>query len=172
MSINTVTIMANYINGRMENSGRAMADDGLTGKAFEVGTRSYIMGRLAKAVKAQGKTDIRFTNNGKRFTCEIKSACGEIETAVNNQYIIYAPIVNISQPAESQGYVMTRKQWADFVNGYNGRGKFTRIDSRGHEHIQSFYGSETVRPKASKAIARYIWEYMATLPTVEEFFDR
>lgn len=172
MTITTAEIMLNYIMERMGNSDRATADDGMNGKAFEIATRSYIMRRMAKAVKAQGKTDIRFTNNGKRFTCEIKSACGEIETAANNQYVIYAPIVNISQPAERQGYVMTREQWNNFVNGYNGRGKFTRIDSRGHVHIQSFYGNEFIRPKASKAIARYIWEYMETLPTVEEFFDK
>ena len=172
MTFTTAEIMLNYIMERMGNSDRATADDGIIGKAFEIATRSYIMGRLAKTVKAQGKVDIRFTNNGKRFNCEIKSACGEIDIPSRNKYIVYAPIVNISQPAERQGYVMTLEQWNKFINGYNGRGKFTRIDSRGHKHIQSFYGSETIRPKASKAIARYIWEYMETLPTVEEFFDK
>lgn len=172
MSINTVTIMANYINGRMVNSGKARKDDGLTGKAFEVGTRSYIMQRTANKVKPAGKTDITFTYNGKRYTCEIKKACGEIEKVKNNKYVIYCPYVDINVPAEKQGYIMTREQWIEFIDGYNGRGKFTKIDNRGHEHIQSFYVSETVRPKASKAIARYIWEYMATLPTVEEFFNK
>lgn len=169
MKKTTIEIMRDYINARENNT----SDSGLNGKAFELAIRSYIMNRTAKAVKAQGKTDIRFTFDGSRHTCEIKTACGEIEQAAKNQYVIYCSNVDINEPAESQGYIFTREEWLDFVNGYNGRGSFIRIDkNRGHAHIQSFYVSESIRPKASKPIARYIAESLANQPTVEEFFNR
>ena len=170
--MDTIKIMNDYINNKLQASDKACADDGINGKAFEVAIRSYIMNRIAKQVKPQGKTDIRFTMNGKRFTCEIKTACGEIETAEANQYIIYCADVDTSFPAEEQGYVFTREQWQAFINGYTGRGKFLRADNRGHLHIQSFYVSETKRPKASKPIARYIEEVLFDMPTVEEFFNK
>lgn len=164
--IDSVKIMQNFLNEKNA------LDSGMYGKAFEIAIRSYIMGREAKAVKAQGKTDIRFTFDGSRHTCEIKTACGEVEQTAKNQYVIYCANVDPDFPAELQGYVFTREQWIDFLNGYNGRGSFLRVDSkRGHTHIQSFYVSETVRPKASKAIARYIEETLFDMPTVEEFFE-
>lgn len=163
----TTDIMRDY----MERT--TTADSGAEGKAFEIALRSYISKREVFTVKAQGKTDIRATADGTRYTCEIKSACGEVETAEKCQLILYAPVVDIFAPAESQAYVFTREQWREFLNGYEGRGKFLREDSkRGHLHIQSFYVSETIRPKASKPIARYIWEVCEALPTVEEFFAR
>ena len=167
MNKSTIEIMRSY----MERT--ATTDSGAEGKAFEVALRSYISRRETKQVKAQGKVDIRATAEGVRYTCEIKSACGEIETADKCQLILYAPVVDISTPAENQAYVFTREQWREFLNGYEGRGKFLREDSkRGHLHIQSFYVSETIRPKASKPIARYIREVCEALPTVEEFFAR
>lgn len=169
MKKTTVQIMRDYINARENNTN----DSGLYGKAFELAIRSYIMNRIAKRVKAQGKIDIKFTFDGSRHTCEIKTACGEIEQAAKNQYVIYCSNVDINKPAETQGYIFTRKEWLDFVNGYTGRGSFVRVDSkRGHAHIQSFYVSETIRPKASKPIARYIAKSLANQPTVEEFFNR
>lgn len=165
--MDTVKIMKEYINSK------STSDSGVYGKAFELAIRSYIMGRKAKAVKAQGKVDIRFTFDGKRHTCEIKTACGEIEQAVSNQYIVYCSNVDPDFPAEQQGYIFTREQWIDFINGYTGRGSFVRVDSkRGHTHIQSFYVSETIRPKASKPIARYIESVLFDMPTVEDFFER
>lgn len=165
--MNTIEIMKAYLNGRKEN------DSGAEGKAFEIAIRSYITGRTQKAVKKQGQTDIRFTFDGKRHTCEIKTACGEIETAESNQFIIYCANVDTDFPAESQGYVFTREQWKTFLDGYTGRGSFVRYDSkRGHAHIQSFYVSDTVRPKASKAIARYIESVLFNMPTVADFFGR
>lgn len=163
---NTIEIMHEEIAKRDNN------DSGIYGKAFEIAIRSYIMNRRVKAVKSQGKTDIRFTFDGSRHTCEIKTACGEIETAVNNQYVIYCANVDPDFPAEQQGYVFTREQWRDFLNGYTGRGQFTRTDSHGHLHIQSFYVSDTIRPKASKPIAAYIESVLFDLPTVEDFFER
>ena len=165
--MNTINIMHNHIDNADSN------DSGIYGKAFEIAIRSYIMNRTAKGVKAQGKTDIRFTFDGKRHTCEIKTACGEIEQCAGNQYVIYCPNVDPDFPAELQGYVFTRNEWLSFVNGYTGRGSFVRIDKkRGHAHIQSFYVSETIRPKASKAIARYIEEVLFDMPTVADFFGK
>lgn len=147
-------------------------DDGAVGKAFEIAIRSYIQKRLAVRVKPQGKTDIRLTLDGKRLTCEIKTACGDIATAASNQVVIYCPMVEDGVPAEEQGRVFTREEWMKFVEGYEGRGSFTRADKQGRLHIQSFYGSETVRPKASKAIRRYIDEVCEGQPTLEEWLGR
>jgi hypothetical protein len=166
--MNTSDIMLRYVFTHKANE-----DSGVDGKAFEVAIRSYIMGRNVKAVKGQGKTDIRFSLDGKRYTCEIKSACGELNGTESAQFVIYCPNVDIWFPAELQGYVFTREQWADFLNGYTGRGKFLRYDSkRGKYHIQSFYVSEEIRPKASKPIAAYIESVLFDMPTVEEFFGR
>lgn len=165
--MNTVEIMVNYVaNGKAE-------DSGLFGKAFETGIRSYIMRRKVTKVKQQGKTDIRFTYEGKRYYCEIKSACGELDGTDKADFIIYCPTVDVLFPAELQGYVFTNAQWQDFITGYTGRGQFIRHDAKkGHDHIQSFYVSETVRPKASKPIARYIESVLFDMPTVEDFFQK
>lgn len=163
----TIEIMQEFCEGRNG------ADSGLLGKAFEIAVRSYIAGRTAKTVKGQGLTDIRFTYGDKRYTCEIKTACGEIEMASRSQFVIYAPTVDIEEVAEGQGFVFTREEWLDFINGYTGRGSFVRADKkRGHSHIQSFYVSEDIRPKASKPIANYIWEVCSGQPSIEEFFQR
>lgn len=165
----SVRAMRLYLNGINTNT----KDSGRKGKAFEIGICTYITRRTRTKVKKQGKTDIRFSKDGKRYTCEIKSACGELDGTDKSQFIIYCPTVDPDTPAEEQGYVFTRDEWQAFINGYTGRGSFIRMDAdRGHEHIQSFYVSETVRPKASKPIARYIAETMATMPTVEEFFNK
>lgn len=149
------------------------SDSGKSGKVYECAIRSYISGRLQCKVKPQGRNDITFTFDGSRFPAEIKTACGEVEMADKAQYIIYCPVVDLEFPAELQGYVFTRKEWQNFLDGYTGRGKFLREDkARGHLHIQSFYVSETVRPKASKPIASYIWQVCDEQPTVEEFFER
>lgn len=167
MKKSTVEIMREFI------ANADKYDSGKEGKAFEIAIRAYISGREPERVKAQGKTDIKASANGKRLTCEIKSACGEIETAEKSQVIIYASYVNAAEPAEKQGRVFTREQWKEFLNGYDGRGQFIKHDEkRGHDHIQSFYVSETVRPKASKPIARYIERVLESQPTVEEFFNR
>lgn len=165
--INTIEIMENYLTINAN-----VRDSGLLGKAYEVAIRSYISGRPYSKIKSQGKADITFTDeNGKRFTCEIKTACGEIEMADRSQYVIYCPVVDAEFLAELQGYVFTREEWQTFINGYTGRGSFTRLDTKkNHLHIQSFYVSDTVRPKASKTIATYIWDRCDEQPTVDEFF--
>lgn len=168
MKKSTIEIMNNYTTNKANS-----LDSGINGKAFEIAIRSYIMNRTQARVKAQGKTDIRFTFEGSRHTCEIKTACGEIEQAAKNQFVVYCPYVDTSKTAESQGYIFTREEWQAFINGYTGRGSFIRVDEkRGHAHIQSFYVNENVRPKASKPIAKYIWNACENQPTVEEFFNK
>ena len=146
-------------------------DSGRLGKAFECAIREYLSGRTVTKVKAQGKIDAYFSftseNKRKKVTVEIKTACGEIETCDRSQFIIYCPEVITDCDAQAQGYVFSRDQWVAFVNGYTGRGSFTRASARGHLHIQSFRSDS--RPKASKPIAEYIWATCTELPTVEEW---
>ena len=170
----TVRIMRDYIQQRIDAAGLEQVgkDFGVFGKAFEIAIRCYVGNKLSAegmTVKAQGKVDMYARFQGKSFPFEIKTACGNISTV--KPYIIYCPNVDITFPAELQGYVFTRQQWADFINGYNGRGSFLRKGSDGL-HIQSFYVSETIRPKASKVIARYIESVLFEMPTVQEFFAR
>lgn len=170
--VDTISIMKEYIMFRLQNSKNALKDFGLYGKAFEIAIRCYIMNRTSRhgmTVKGQGKTDIKFSYQDKRYTCEIKTACGNITDAHKSQYIIYCMNVDPSFPAEQQGYVFTREQWLDFLANYDGRGSLTKVASDGL-HIQSFYVNENIRPTASKAITRYIERTLFDLPTVEEFF--
>lgn len=146
-------------------------DSGAIGKAFECAIREYLSGRAVQRVKAQGKVDAYFSftcdDKRRKVTVEIKTACGEIETCDRSQFIIYCPEVATDCDAEAQGFVFSREQWKAFVNGYTGRGSFTRTSSRGHLHIQSFRSEG--RPKASKPIAEYIWATCSELPTVEDW---
>ena len=146
-------------------------DKGRFGKAYECAIREYLSGRPVKAIKAQGKADAYFSfeanEKRKQVTVEIKTACGDIGTAHKSQFIIYCPEVDFTEDAEAQGYVFSRQEWIDFVNGYTGRGSFTRVNSRGELHIQSFQSES--RPKASKPIAEYIWSTCIEHPTVEEW---
>ena len=175
LNVETVAIMEYYIKKRFANSGKkALSDYGIMGKAYEIAVRAYLMNRSKSygklRVKPQGKTDITVTINGKTYTCEIKTGCGNIETAGKNAIIIYCPNVDINFPAELQGYVFMREDWIAFLNGYTGRGSFT-VKKPDGLHIQSFYVSDTIRPKASKAIARYIENVLYDMPTIAEFFN-
>lgn len=175
LKVKTVTVMEDYIKSRFANSGKkALTDFGIMGKAFEIAVRAYLM-NYSKSysklrVKPQGKTDITVTKDGKAYTCEIKTGCGNIETASKNALIIYCPNVDITFPAELQGYVFSREQWTAFINGYTGRGSFT-VKKPDGLHIQSFYVSDTIRPKASKAIARYIDGVLYDMPTIADYFN-
>lgn len=166
--IDTILIMSE------ELSTRKATDDGALGDAYEIATRSYISGRRVRLVKGQGKPDITFTMNGKHYRTEVKHQNGELNDnlLLKNQYIIFAPVVDPTQPAEKQGYVFTREDWEMFLTSYTGRGQLLKYDtSREKYHLQSYYISETKHAKASKPIARYIWDFVSTLPTVEEFFE-
>ena len=146
-------------------------DSGRFGKAFELALREDFSGRKQNAVKSQGKTDAIFTfkvnDKRKSVTVEIKTACGEIEMADKAQFIVYCPDVSEAYEAKQQGYVFSREEWRGFINGYTGRGSFTRVSTRGHIHIQSFRSA--TRPKASQPIADYIWDCCYNQPTAEEW---
>ena len=167
----TIQIMNDYINERLAQSEKAKLDSGLVGKAFELGVRSYIMHRSVKNVKTANKTDIRFTYNGKRYNCEIKSACGELNGTEKAAYVIYCAEVDVNDYVEYQARVFTAEQWREFLEGYNGRGNFLKYDSkRGKYHIQSFRSEG--RPTASVPMRNYIDEVLFELPDLEEFFGR
>lgn len=164
--MNTVKIMHEEI------SIRKATDSGAKGDAGEIAACSYIMGRRVHWVKKADKPDIRFSGkDGKRYTAEIKTACGELNDTYNKQFVFYCPDVDENSPIEGQMFVFTREEWLTFLNGYKGRGQLIRYDSkRGLTHIQSFYVSETVRPKASKPLGNYVFSAVLNQPTLEEFF--
>lgn len=171
MKKSTIELMQDYVANRMALNVNAVNDDGIKGKAFEIAVRSFIMNRSVKAVKTANKTDIRFTYNGKRYNCEIKSACGELDGTEKAAYVIYCAEVDVNDYAEYQARVFTAEQWAEFLNGYTGRGQFIRTDSkRGKSHIQSFRSEG--RPKASKPMRDYIDSVLFELPDLAEFFER
>lgn len=147
-----------------------MDDYGFAGKVGELLIRSYLTGKRVKMVKAQGKVDLWKRVNGRQYRIEIKTACGNItDIEKHNDLIIYCPHYALSADAPDEFVVFTREQWIEFINGYTGRGKLTKEGSDGL-HIQSFYVSDTIRPKASKPIANYIASWCENLPTVREFF--
>lgn len=172
-------IMLGYIADAFEKYGAeaAAAHDGLLGEAFEAGCYYFMTGHILKHCKTAGKVDIRtsaFTEGPKPENTEVKSSTGEIEALweTRTKWIIYCPIVDPFKNVEEQAHVFDHDEWLDFCNSYPGRGQFLRYDKkRGHWHIQSFYGSETVRPKASKAIRKYIDDYLEMVPTLAEFYE-
>lgn len=148
-----------------------MSDSGKYGKAYEMALREYFSGRKSIRVKPQGKFDAYVTfwigDSRKEVTVEIKTACGDIATAHKSQFIVYCPEVRTDREPEMQGYVFSREEWREFVNGYTGRGAFTRVDKVGRKHIQSFRSAG--RPKASRPIAEYIWAVCESKPTAAEW---
>lgn len=172
--LNTIEFMARYIAMRLENSETATIDDGLIGKAFEVAIRYYMTHRRNFKVKAQGKADIRSkVFGGKAETVEIKTACGELDDTLKDscKWIIYCPDVDLNLEAEYQAYVFSKDEWIAFLENYNGRGSLTRRTSNGKLHIQSFYVSDSKRPKASKAIANYIIETCNGQSLLADFYE-
>ena len=160
----TISVALNFIALAYQRNPKAAAnDDGLTGKAAEVAIRSYMMRfrKTVKRVKSQGKVDVRSVKfSGKAENAEIKTACGKLRDTLKPscKWIIYCPDVDFTISLEYQFYVFSHDEWIDFLEGYPGKGKFTRVDDAGEIHIQSFYISESKRPKASKPMADYIWE--------------
>jgi hypothetical protein len=162
----------NTINYYLEKLNAKSTDYGNLGDACELAVREFLTGREQAKVKSQGKKDAYFSylENGKvkKLACEIKIGCGEIDNLEKSQIIFYAPEIDKNKPIENQIFVFSRQEWLDFLNGYDGRGKLIRVDSkRNHKHIQSFY-SET-RPKASKPIANYIWKTCLDKKTLAEW---
>lgn len=165
----TMNNIQQLINERNENP----KSTGILGKCFECAVKELLSGRHRTKIRPQGKTDAYFTfkteDKRKCVTVEIKTACGEIDYCTKSQYIIYAPEVNLIDDIEEMGFVFTREEWVNFINGYTGRGKFTRVTPDGKTHIQSFYS--TTRPKASKPIADYIWNACFDQPTIAQWIE-
>lgn len=140
---------------------------GNNGIAFEIACRAYTSKRAPEklVLAPAGKVDARLTAGKKKVTIEYKTACGNIAGAEKAQYIVYCPEVDMNIPVEKQAFVFSRAEWVDFINNYPGRGKFLRYAKDGSIHIQSFYCP--TRPKASKAIADYVWESCFEKPTLE-----
>lgn len=150
--------------------------DGIVGEACELALRSYLARRAVRVVKQQGKVDacVTYKVEGKRrsVTLEVKTACGRVDNTASAQFVAYWPEPDPEVEVELGFVVFTREEWRDFLNGYNGRGKFLRVDNKGYTHIQSFRGLYTgVRPKASKPIAEYIYSTIEDLPTAEEWIE-
>lgn len=102
---------------------------------------------------------------------EIKSGCGELP---NGKYgfVIYCPEVDINLSVLDQARVFTRDQWNSFLNGYPGRGAFTRMTwDSAHKvqtpHIQSFRSAG--RPKASKPMRDYIDAVCESMPSLRKW---
>ena len=155
------------------------ADDcGRVGKAVELAVASYLNKNTRERVREQGKIDVRAcyrdTNGKTRYaSVEVKTACAEIDNAERAPFVAYWPEPDVDVDIEHSVVVFTREQWAAFINGYNGRGKFVRVDAkRGKSHIQSFRGLYTgVRPSASLPIAEYIYSVVESMPTLAEWWD-
>lgn len=139
-------------------------DSGRFGKAAEIAVASHFARRLEWSVKSVKSFDLRSKHFGK---VEIKTCLGTLNDTEKADTVFYAPIIDLNYPLADQFYIFTKEEWHDFLNGYNGRGQFVVENPHTNDkRIQSFYVSEEVRPKASKAIRRYIDEFTSTLPTL------
>ena len=164
------------INDFNEELAKKKATDlGGIGDAFEVAIHRLLTGKRYE-VKGYGLVDCitkQLTSESSKV--EIKTACGgQIENTFNADFVIYCPLVNNDIEFSRQAFVFNNAQWLDFLNGYHSTkgGKLLRFNKvRNTYQIQSFYGSETVRPRASKTLANYIWEYCYNMPTLYDIFN-
>ncbi|MBO7604917.1 MAG: hypothetical protein J6S61_00425 [Elusimicrobiaceae bacterium] len=154
-------------------------ESGKEGKAFELTIRSLLAGRLMTTLVINGLWDLtskmiqRYYNLPKLPKVEVKHACCQLPKPVD--YVVYTPVLYSDESLLSQSYVFTWEEWQAMLNGYEGRGQLTKFNaSRNCYNIQSFYGSETIRPKASKPIANYLWSCCLekiTLAEMKESFE-
>lgn len=155
----------------------AETSSGYINSACEMAANSYTSGREVKKIKPAGKPDSYFTykgKDGKRHTLviEYKTACGRIDNLGKPDFVGYWP-----EPVEDievqDGFVMfSYEEWLDFLEGYPGRGKTTRLSKNGEVHIQSFRGLMTgARPNASVPLAEYIYDACEGQPTLREFVE-
>lgn len=147
---------------------------GASGDAFECGCRAFSSGRRVLKTARQGCYDgCLKAADGKRYSVEFKTACGNIRDTLRAQVIVYCILLDPDLPPQDQGRVFTREEWQALLDGYTGRGNLIRLDSKtGDPHIQSFYGSETVRPKASKPLRAYLDAACLHQPTFREWTGR
>lgn len=149
-------------------------NDGAVGAAVELAVKSYLFGRRVTKVQTRGKKDAYFTveldgDKRRKTTLEIKTACGRIDDCAASAWVVYWAEPDPDTDVEFSAVVFSKSEWKAFVNGYTGRGSFTRTASDGL-HIQSFRGLLTdVRPKASKPIAEYIYSVCENQPTLAEW---
>ena len=170
-TINESAMLSDFIATRKDT------DTGRVGRAFELVVRSCVHMRVEKNIYHTDAVDMVSSVIGKYFglgrsaRCEIKTACGELpEREVD--CVIYCPLVEDCFPMTEQAYVFTWEAWNEMLSGYSGRGSLIHVNAiRGTRHIQSFYGSESVRPKASKPIANYLWECCNGQPTVADILE-
>lgn len=161
-------------------------DCGALGKAFEIATRAFIQPKskrttVTKAGKWYG--DILTRRNNETLRIEVKTACGELAIVDTLDFniddllpkadlVIYCPEVTFTVKPEQQGFVFTREQFLEMLDGYNGSGSLLRVKpatNGGYRvSLQSFLSDS--RPKASKKIAEYIWDNCYEMPTVEELY--
>ena len=150
--------------------------DGYKGIAFELTVRSILANRLVTSLYTTGSVDLTSALVGRYFglnrsaVIEVKTACGAIPLREVDA-VFYCPEVDASADILTQARVFSWAEWTDFINGYDGRGQFLKV-TRNEYHIQSFYVSETKRPKASKPIANYINRICDSKATLAEIMDR
>lgn len=150
---------------------------GGVGKAAELSIRSLLGNRFVDRINLTGRYDGesallgRWLGLGRSAVYEVKTACGELPLRPTD-CVLYCPLVDPDIPCSEQFYIFTWDEWQEMLNGYTGRGSLIRMDSaRGKAHIQSFYGSETVRPKASKPIADYLWTACNSHPVLADILE-
>lgn len=151
-------------------------EDGKVGKAFEVTLKSILYNRLVKSININGHYDARSVLFARYFgldktpTVEIKTACGQMPNKAD--FIVYCPLVNPNENILKQASIFSYEDWEAMFETYNGRGSMVRWNSsRNTLNIQSFYGSETVRPKASKPIRAHIDEWCDACAKVADLSD-
>lgn len=157
-----------------------LSDDGRIGKSWELAVREYVQPRSGRT----GKVSHNYTwysdmkkksESGNYWKFEIKSACGELDNIDKADFIIYCPEVDIHILPEKQGFVIPTSDFLQLLEGvgYSGKGQITRQKTSTSGKIvksfQSFYSNG--RPKASKKLADYIWDFCYNYPVVEEFFN-
>jgi hypothetical protein len=155
-------------------------DDGKIGKCWELAVREYVQPRSGRT----GKVSHNYTwyadmkkraTDGSYWKFEIKSACGELDNIDKADFIIYCPEVDLNILPEKQGFVIPVNDFLQLMEGvgYSGKGQVTRLKSTRTGKIvksfQSFFSNG--RPKASKKLADYIWDFCYNYPVVEEFFQ-
>lgn len=100
-------------------------DSGKWGDNFELLIRSAITRKATplRSIKGQGKADLntkRLTIDGKTYTVEIKSNCGEYNKAEQTaDFVIYCPYT-YGGTTIADAYLMTGAEFAEMVNGYKG----------------------------------------------------
>lgn len=151
-------------------------NDGKVGKSFEVTLKSLIFNRLVKSININGHHDLTSKLFKEYFsldympTVEVKTACGQMPN--QNDFIVYCPLVNPNENILTQASVFSWEDWNDMFSSYSGRGQMVKWnESRNTFNIQSFYGSETVRPKASKPIRNHIDNWCDMCVKVSEMSD-